>query len=103
MWIAVAAVSLVACGTRTQGVNGSPLAIPDLPGISESIANTALYPANTFAITSNARQLRIAIRDAKLPISGEGTRNAAAGNDWHIEDLVQLRKGPSGRFSVHIT
>jgi type IV pilus biogenesis protein CpaD/CtpE len=141
MWIAVAAVSLVACGTRAQGVNGSPLAIPDLQGISEFIASTARYPAITIEIASSARRLRISIRDAKLAVSDEGTRNAAgaspvaaseqvlashpdfstleaisvavihgdaaadgaAGKDWHIEDVVEFRKGPSGRFSVHIT
>lgn len=141
MWMAVAAISLVSCGTRTQGVNGSPLAIPDLQGITESIASTARYPANTIEITSSARRLRISIRDAKLAVSDEGTRNAAAaslvaaseqvlaahpefstleaisvaiihgdatadgtaGKDWHIEDVVEFRRGLSGRFSVHIS
>jgi len=141
MWMAVATVSLVSCGTRTQGINGSQIAIPDLQGITESIANTTHYPANTIEITSSASRLRISIRDAKLAVSDEGTRNAAAaslvaaseqvlvahpefstleaisvaiihgngtaettaGNDWHIEDVIEFRKGPSGRFSVHIT
>jgi hypothetical protein len=141
MWLAVAAVSLVSCGTRTQGVNGSPLAIPDLQGITESIARTVHYPANTIEITSSVRRLRVSIRDAKLAVSDEGTRNAAAaslvaaseqvlaahpefstleaisvaiihddatadgtaGKDWHIEDVVEFRRGPNGRFSVHIT
>ena len=26
-----------------------------------------------------------------------------ASMDWHIEDVVEFRKGPSGRFSLHIT
>jgi hypothetical protein len=111
----IVAGSLVSCGTGTQSVNGSPIAIPDL--------------------------FRMSIRDAQLAISDEGTRNAAAaalvaaseqvlslhpefskleaisvamihgnatadgtiGKDWHIEDVVELRKGPNQRFSVHIT
>jgi len=141
VWMAVAALLLVSCGTRTQGVNGSVIAMPDLQGITESIASTAQYPANTIEITSSASRLRISIRDAKLAVSDEGTRNAAAaslvaaseqvlashpefstleaisvaiihadaaadgpvGKDWHVEDVVEFRKGPSGRFSVHIT
>jgi hypothetical protein len=141
MWMAVAAVSPASCGTRTQSVNGSRLAIPDLQGITESIAITAHYSANTIEITSSASQFRISIRDAKLAVSDEGTRNAAAasliaaseqvlvarpefstleaisvaiihgnttaqgtaGKDWHTEGVVEFRKGPSGRFSLHIT
>jgi hypothetical protein len=26
-----------------------------------------------------------------------------ASREWHIEDVVEFRKGPSGRFSLHIT
>jgi hypothetical protein len=26
-----------------------------------------------------------------------------ASMDWHIEDVVEFRKGPSGRFSLHTT
>jgi hypothetical protein len=141
MWAAVVAASLVSCGTRTQSVNGSQIARPDLQGITESIANTAHYPENTIEITSSSSRFRISIRDAKLAGSDEATRNTAAaslvaaseqvlaahpefstleaisvaiihgnatadgaaGKDWHIEDVVEFRKGPSGRFSVHIT
>jgi hypothetical protein len=141
LWTVVAVGSLVSCGTRTQSVNGSPIAIPDLQAITESLATVAHYPANTIEITSSPIRFRISIRDDKLAMSDEGTRNAAAaalvaageqvlashpefstleaisvaiihgnatadgtaGNDWHIEDVVEFRKGPSGRFSVHVT
>jgi hypothetical protein len=77
----IVAGSLVSCSTGTQSVNGSPIAIPDL--------------------------FRMSIRDAQLAISDEGTRNATAdgttGKDWHIESVVEFRKGPNQRFSVHIT
>ena len=36
-------------------------------------------------------------------IHGNATADGAAGKDWHIEDVVEFRRGPSGRFSVHIT
>jgi hypothetical protein len=36
-------------------------------------------------------------------IHGNATADGTAGKDWHIEDVVEFRKGPSGRFSVHIT
>jgi hypothetical protein len=28
---------------------------------------------------------------------------SGAGSDWHIEDVIEFRKGPNQRFSVHIT
>jgi hypothetical protein len=103
----IVAGSLVSCGTGTQSVNGSPIAIPDLQAITESIAGAAHYPANTIEITSSPVRFRISIRDAQLAISDEATRNATAdgttGKDWHIEDVVEFRKGPNQRFSVHIT
>jgi len=133
--------SLISCGTGTQSVNGSQIAIPDLQAITESIAGAAHYPANTIEITSSPVRFRISIRDAQLAVSDEGTRNAAAaalvaaseqvlsshpefskleaisvatihdnatadgtaGKDWHVEDVVEFRKGPNQRFFVHIT
>jgi ribonuclease PH len=141
MWTAVVTGSLLACGTRTQSVNGSQLAISDLQAITESIATAAHYPSSTIEIMSSPIRFRISIRDAQLAVSDEATRNAAAaalvaaseqvlathpefstleaisvaiihgnatadgksGKDWHIEDVVEFRKGPSGRFSVHVT
>ncbi len=28
---------------------------------------------------------------------------SATGSGWHIEDVVEFRKGPNQRFSLHIT
>jgi hypothetical protein len=97
----------VSCGAGPQSVNGSQIAIPDLQTITESIAGAAHYPANTIEIMSSPVRFRISIRDAQLATSDEGTRNATAdgttAKDWHIEDVVEFRKGPNQRFSVHIT
>ncbi len=36
-------------------------------------------------------------------IHGNPTAEGAVGKDWHIEDVIEFRKGPSGRFSIHVT
>jgi hypothetical protein len=40
-----------------------------------------------------------AISVAIIHPSAEG----AAGSEWHVEDVVEFRKGPNQRFSVHVT
>ena len=141
LWTAIIAVSLTSCGTKAPVAGGSQAAIPDLQAITESIATVAHYPAGVIDVTSSAVRFRISIRDARLAVSDEAARNAAAaalvaaceqvlashpefsaleaisvaiihdnspaggtaGKDWHMEDVVEFRKGPSGRFSVHIS
>ena len=78
LWMAFAAGSLVSCVTRTQSVNGSQIAIPDLRAITESVATVGHCPANTIEITGSPIRFRISSRDDKLAMSDEGTRNAAA-------------------------
>jgi len=36
-------------------------------------------------------------------IHGNATADGTTAKDWHIEDVVEFRKGPNQRFSVHIT
>jgi hypothetical protein len=36
-------------------------------------------------------------------IHGNASADGTAAKDWHIEDVVEFRTGPSGRFSMHIT
>ena len=32
-----------------------------------------------------------------------GAAKSGAASDWHIEDVIEFRKGPNQRFTVHIT
>ena len=81
LWTVIA--SLVSCGTRKQSVNGCQIRIRDLRAFTESIATAAYWP--------------VAI------IHGNGAGDGSAGKDWHVGDVVEFRKDPSGRFSLHIT
>jgi hypothetical protein len=36
-------------------------------------------------------------------IHGNAAADGTAGKDWHVEDVIEFRKGPSGRFSAHTT
>lgn len=36
-------------------------------------------------------------------VHGNATADGTVGKDWHTEDVVEFRKGPNQRFSLHIS
>jgi hypothetical protein len=123
---------LASCGAGNPGPKGSRQFTPDIQGISEAIATGAHYPRSEIRLRISVSDINLAMSDettrnnaaaalvavaeqvlashpeyAKLHAISVAIIHPSAGraasSEWHIEDVVEFRKGPPDRFSVHIT
>jgi hypothetical protein len=69
---------------------------------TRNAAAAALVAASEQVLSSHPEFSKLEAISVAI-IHGNVTADGTAGKDWHIEDVVEFRKGPNQRFSVHIT
>jgi hypothetical protein len=69
---------------------------------TRNAAAAALVAASEQVLSSHPEFSKLEAISVAI-IHGNATADGTAGKDWHIEDVVEFRKGPNQRFSVHIT
>jgi hypothetical protein len=128
-----AAILATSCGMPGQGTKPVAPFTADIKALGDAIAVAATYAPGSIELTSSPVRLRISVTDSQLATADESTRNAAAvalvgaaekilashpeysqlqavsvaivhsGSDWHVEDVIEFRKGPDQRFVAHTT
>ena len=69
---------------------------------TRNAAAAALVAASEQVLSSHPEFSKLEAISVAI-IHGNATADGTTAKDWHIEDVVEFRKGPNQRFSVHIT
>jgi hypothetical protein len=81
-------------------IRDAQLAISD--EATRNAAAAALVAASEQVLSSHPEFSKLEAISVAI-IHGNATADGTTGKDWHVEDVVEFRKGPNQRFSVHIT